>query len=185
MADGSLSRRYARALVSLGGSQAGVDKLVHDASELGKVLDTGNGELRAVLGNPGITVAERKGVLDAVLQRLDLHEYVANFARLLLDKGRFIHLDDITREAMALADEQAGRVRATVTTARSLDEATMRTIQQALSGACGKKVIARFRTNPRLIGGMVAQLGDTVYDASVRSRLMDIHQTLTLAPAEA
>lgn len=179
MADGSLARRYARALTGLGEGQAGRDKLVTDLNELSTVFDIGDGSLRAALTNPGIPVDQRRGVLDAVLARVEVHTYVKNFVRLLLDKNRFTELPGILEAAIEMADEQSGRVRAVVTTARKLDQDTMRTIQQALSKASGKHVIARFRTNPRLIGGMVAKVGDTVYDASVRSRLMGIHQALT------
>jgi F-type H+-transporting ATPase subunit delta len=179
MADGSLARRYSRALIGLADDQQGRDRMVNDLDAISKVFDLGEGDLRSALVNPGITLGERRAVLDVILGRVDAHTYVKNFLRLLLDKNRFDVLPDIVREAMALADDHAGRVRAVVTTARKLDQATMRTIQQALSRASGKHVIARFRTNPRLIGGMTAKVGDTVYDASVRSRLVDIHQTLT------
>jgi len=179
MSNGSLARRYGRALIGLAEDQRGRDSMVNDLDSVSKVLDLGDGELRAALVNPGITVGERRGVLDAVLSRIEAHTYVKNFLRLLIDKNRFDVLPDIVREAMGMADEQAGRVRAVVTTARKLDQPTMRSIQQALSRASGKHVIARFRTNPRLIGGMTAKVGDTVYDATVRSRLMDIHQAIT------
>ncbi len=179
MADGSLARRYARALISLGEDQAGRDRLVHDLDTVSLVLDVGSGELRSALNNPGITMAERRGVLEAVLGRVEAHTYVKNFLRLLLDKNRFALLPLILTESLAMADEQAGRIRAVVTTSRKLDQASMKAIQQALSNTTGKHVIARFRTNPRLIGGMVAKVGDTVYDASIRTRLMDIHQVLS------
>lgn len=185
MADGSLARRYARALIGLGDDQADRDRLVTDLNTLSEVLDTGDGALRAALVNPGIPVDERRGVLDAVLARVDVHTYVKNFVRLLLDKNRFTVLPEILDEAIAMADDLSGRIRAVVTTARKLDQDTMRTIQKALSSASGKHVIARFRTNPRLIGGMVAKVGDTVYDASVRTRLMDIHQVLASTPGGA
>ena len=181
MADGSLSRRYARALTDLGEDQAGRDRLVTDLNKFSALLDSGDGSLRSALTNPGIPVDQRRGVLDAVLSRVELHTYVKNFVRLLLDKNRFTELPGILAAAIEMADEQSGRVRAVVTTARQLDEGTMRTIQQALSQASGKHVIASFDTNARLIGGMVAKVGDTVYDASVRTRLMDIHQNLTLS----
>ena len=179
MADGSLARRYARALIGLGEDKQAGDQLVGDLDTMSKVLDTGDGSLRAALTNPGIPVDQRRGVLDAVLERVDVHAYVKNFLRLLLDKNRFTELPGILDAAVEMADEQSGRVRAVVTTARKLDQDAMKTIQKALSSASGKHVIARFRTNPRLIGGMVAKVGDTVYDASVRTRLMDIHQALT------
>ena len=56
MADGSLSRRYARALIELGENQQDQDRLVGDLDSFSKVLDTGDGSLRAALTNPGIPV---------------------------------------------------------------------------------------------------------------------------------
>jgi F-type H+-transporting ATPase subunit delta len=179
MADGSLARRYARAITELGDDQPARDKLVTDLSTFSDVLDTGDGSLRSALTNPGIPVDQRRNVLDAVLEHVDVHTYVKNFVRLLLDKNRFTVLPGILAAAIEMADEQSGRVRAVVTTARDLDQASMKAIQQSLSKASGKHVIAQLNTDPQLIGGMTAKVGDTVYDASVRTRLMDIHQTLT------
>ena len=169
MADGSLARRYARALILLGQAEGALDPIRAGLQQMQGTLDLNNGQLRGVLINPGIPQAERHAVLDAVLSRSGLHPFVNNFMRLVLDK---------TRAFEAMADELAGRVRATVTTARPLDAVTAAHVEHGLAKATGRTVIVSFDVDASLIGGMVAQVGGKVYDSSVRGRLEALHRTL-------
>ena len=179
MADGSLARRYARALILLGQENNALDAVGAGLGTIGAVLDLSDGQLRGVLVNPGVPLAERHAVLGEVLRRLGLHAYVNNFLRLLLDKSRFAVLPEITLAFGEMADELAGRVRATVRTARALDAVTSAQVEGALAQATGRTVVVRYVVEPGLIGGMVAQVGDKVYDSSVRGRLEQLQLALT------
>lgn len=179
MADGSLARRYARALILLGQENHALDVIGAGLATIGGVLDLNGGQLRGVLVNPGVPLAERHAVLSEVLRRLGLHAYVNNFLRLLLDKSRFAVLPEITLAFGEMADELAGRVRATVRTARALDAVTSAQVEGALAQATGRTVVVRYEVEPGLIGGMVAQVGDKVYDSSVRGRLEQLQLALT------
>ncbi|MFM2244688.1 MAG: synthase delta subunit [Pseudomonadota bacterium] len=179
MADGSLARRYARALILLGQENNALDAVGAGLGTIGAVLDLNDGQLRGVLVNPGVPLAERHAVLSEVLRRLSLHGYVNNFLRLLLDKSRFSVLPEITLAFGEMADELAGRVRATVRTARALDAVTSAQVEGALAQATGRTVVVRYVVEPGLIGGMVAQVGDKVYDSSVRGRLEQLQLALT------
>ena len=178
MAEGSLGRRYARALVSLGQESSCVERLDRDLAAFSEVLELGGGALRGALNNPGLTLDERRTVLEDVLKRVNLHPHVRNLLRLLNDKSRFFAFDDIRRAYTELADELAGRVRATVTTARPLGLSLRAQVQAALSKSTGKDVVVTFETDPTLLGGMVARVGDRVFDASVRARLAELEQIL-------
>ena len=178
MAEAALARRYARALVELGQSHDAVDRLGADLDVFSDVLDLGDGALRGALENPGVSGSQKRAVLDAVLERLDLHQLSANFLKLLVDKGRFLEFDGIRAAYRGMADALAGRVQASVQTARPLDAAMQAEVEEALSSATGKQVAVSWSTDPSLIGGLVAQVGDTVYDASVRARLAAIQSSL-------
>jgi F-type H+-transporting ATPase subunit delta len=184
MADGSLARRYARALVGIAQEERALDDMALQLMQFAVVLDRSTPEmagrtLRTVLDNPGVTHGERQAVLAQVLSRLSLHPMVANFLRLVLDKNRFGVLPEITREYIAMADSLSGRVRGTVTTSQSLSTSMADSVRAALTSATGKEVIIQFVVDPSLIGGMVAKVGDTVYDASVKGRLIELQQVLS------
>lgn len=179
MADGTIARRYARALVQLGQEAGEVDRLAADLTTFSGVLDLGGGQLRAALENPGITVAERRAVLEAVLAKMGLHAYSNNFLKLLMDNGRFTLLPGVRTAYQSMADDLANRVRAVVTSARPMDDAATARVRESLAAATGKSVSVDFQVDPALIGGIVARVGDTVYDASVRARLAAMQRALT------
>ena len=85
MANGSIARRYARALIALGQETGKTDTFAGDLTTFAGVLDIGEGELRLALSNPGLTTVERKSVLDGVLAKLKLDSDTANFLRLVVD----------------------------------------------------------------------------------------------------
>lgn len=179
MAEGSLARRYANALLGIGQEVGQVDAFAADLSAFAEALDEGGGILRAVLNNPGLTVTERRTVLQAVLAKMSLSPMVNNFLNLLVDKSRLIIFDQIQVAYQEMADGLAGRVRATVTTASPLHEAEQAQIEQVLSKSMDSTVVADFQVDPELIGGIVARVGDTVFDASIRSRLQDMREILS------
>ena len=178
MASGSIARRYARAFIALGQEGGKTDTFAGDLSTFSSVLDSGEGQLRSALTNPGLTTVERKAVLDQVLAKLKLDSDSANFLRLLVDKNRFGVFDGIQRAFNEMADEIAGRARAVVTTATELTADMRKTVKAALESSTGKTVDIDFQVDPTLIGGMVAQVGDISYDASVRARLEDLQSSL-------
>lgn len=176
MVEGSIARRYARALLEIGREEGQIDRLGDDLARFVRLV-TG-GDLGVVMANPVFTQAERRAVLDRLLPGLALHPHVVSFVRLLLDKDRFAAIIDIAREYRALADEVAGRVRATVTTAAELTTTTQDAVATALARSTGKKVVLETKVDPALLGGLVAQVGGRVYDASLRTRLERLQLTL-------
>lgn len=185
MASGSLARRYARALEALAAEERCIERVERDLTLFEQVLAVGDGALRDALVNPGLTSVERRAVLDEALRRVELHPYVENFLRLLVDRARFGHLEEIHAEYIRLADEHFGRVRAAVTTAHEAGPALRAEVVRSLETATGKTVIVEFLVDPWLLGGLVARVGDVVYDASVRGRLNELRLSLArVSPME-
>jgi len=174
---GSLSRRYAKALLEIGISQNTFDAL---GKELERAADTlrASPELRNALENPVFSLEKRKLIMDELSRRLALSKTVRNFIMLLLDKGRIARLPDISRVYLGLVDEHAGRVRATVVSARPLDPMLETRLKTALEKQSGKVVIFEKREDPSILGGLITQLGDTLYDGSVRTQLQELREEL-------
>lgn len=179
MTEGSVSRRYAKALLQIAQEVNSVDRYGNDLEKFWDVARLENGLLANALANPVFTKPERKLVLERVLPGMNLDNTVCNFLRLLLDKNRMDGMEGIVREYRAFADIEANRVRATVTTSAPLDAAAREQVLRALEISTGKSVVLDARVDPTLLGGMVAQVGSRVFDASLRSRLERLVLTLT------
>ena len=181
MPSSALSRRYSLALISLADENDLIEKIGEDLQTFSAVWTQGEGLLKNALLNPGISAQEREGVLKVVLDRLSLHKYLNNFLHLLLEKSRLLLLDEIIEAYQIMSDERSGRIRARVTTAADLKIEEKDSIRQTLAKATDvepDKLTIEFDIDSQIIGGIVARVGDTIYDASLRSRLQEIKQTL-------
>ncbi len=108
---GSISRRYARALLEVAGPQGSAEAVADELERLAQAVKASE-ELRNVLFNPAFDRAQRQSVVDALIGAMSLGPIVGNLARLLVDRDRFSHAGAIALSYRELADEQAGRARA-------------------------------------------------------------------------
>jgi F-type H+-transporting ATPase subunit delta len=168
--DGAVANRYARALFELATEKQLSDALGAELEALSETYAS-SAELRETLENPVFKLSERRAVLEQLLPRLAPSAHMRTFALLLLERGRISTLPSIARAYRLLVDSAAGRVRATVTSARPLDPATQAAVQRALEKRVGKKVLLTATVDPDLIGGIVARVGDQLFDGSLRTRL--------------
>ncbi len=175
--NGSLGRRYAKALLDIGIEQKTFDSF---GKELERTVDMfeRSAELSRTLGNPIFSMEKRRALLEELTRKLALSKTLRNFVMLLMDKGRIDALPSIARAYRTLVDEHANRIRAQVTTARPLDPALEKRLKSALEKKSGKTVVLEKREDASIVGGLVTQLGDTVYDGSVRSQLESMRNRL-------
>ena len=173
-----LARRYAKAIFEIGSQQGGLDKMGADLRTLANAMREST-ELQSALGNPAIRKADRRKIIDALLQRIGVVTVTRNTVYLLLDGTRLGSLPAISRELDAMIEAKAGRVAAEVVSAKPLDPAQLSQITATLEKLSGKKVSVSSRQDPDLLGGVVAKVGDTVYDGSLRTQLRTLRDELS------
>jgi F-type H+-transporting ATPase subunit delta len=167
---GSIARRYARALFEIGVGKGGFEALGGELEALAAVY-TGSPELRQTMENPVFKIAQKRAIVEKILPRVAPSPLMNRFVLLLVERRRIAILPQIARAYQELTDQQLGRVRATVTSAKPLDVLTQAEIQRALERRTGKKVLMKTEVDPALIGGVVARVGSLVLDGSLRTRL--------------
>lgn len=141
-------------------------------------LYTANHDLRSALANPSIDVDMRYAVLQDVADAEETPPAVQRLAALLLRRGRIAMLPDVAAVFSALVDERLERVRAQVTTAVELGGEQEAQLAQALARFSGKSVRLACGVDPDVLGGVVARMGSTVIDGSVRTRLERLRHAL-------
>jgi F-type H+-transporting ATPase subunit delta len=177
MISGSIARRYARALMAIGVDDGSYEQLGRELAGLADAMQI-SAELAATLSNPAFPRSDRKKVLEAILQRLGASRTIRNFTLLLLDRERLGIVPAVARELAAMIDEKVGRVSAEVVSATPLAPAQVAKLQRKLEQLSGKSVRMSTTADPELLGGVVAQVGDIVYDGSLRTQLRKIRQEL-------
>jgi F-type H+-transporting ATPase subunit delta len=167
---GSVSRRYAKAIFAIGVDKGNFEILGKELAELADLWKE-SPALRQTLENPVFKLSQKRTVLQSLMPRVAPARQVQSLALLLLERGRIAILPALARAYQEMCDEKLGRVRATVTSAQSLDIASEAEIRRALEKRTGKKVLMTTAVDPNLIGGVVAHVAGVVLDGSVASRL--------------
>lgn len=173
-----LARRYAKAIFEIGTAQSNLEPIGRDLRALSTAMKE-SAELATTLGSPAIRRSDRKKVIDALLDRVGAQPTTRNTVYLLLDGERLGSLPAIARELDRMIEAKAGRVSAEVVSAKPLDPAQLSQITTALESLSGKKVSVTSRQDPGLLGGVVAKVGDVVYDGSLRTQLRNLRDELS------
>ncbi|WP_428265808.1 ATP synthase F1 subunit delta [Haliangium sp.] len=177
MPAGSIARRYARAVLQIGVEDGTYEAIGAQVGALARAMKISE-ELAETLSNPAFPRADRRRIVTAILERVKAVDTVHNFCLLLLDRERLGVLPDISRELDRMIDERAGRIAADVVSAKPLTDAQLGKLKAALERLSGKQVQINKREDPELLGGVVAKLGDFVYDGSLRTQLGNLQSEL-------
>lgn len=172
-----VAKRYAKALLEIGKEDGNTELYGEQINAVVEMLAEAP-ELESALSNPGFDFDSRKKLLDAILGKLGLSPMVANFFRLLMDRGRIDAAKDIALMYGLLVDEVNGITRAEVRTAAALNEQEVKNLSDSLKGIAGQEVVLEVTEDPSLIGGVVAKIGDLVLDGSVKSQLENLKESL-------
>ena len=101
-------------------------------------------------------------------------EYFANFLRVLIRHGRLDMLPLIRQVLSKVQEEAAGKRQVRVKSAKPLSNGARSQICEQLKNKLGFDPVLHESVDASLIGGLVLQVGDTVYDSSLRSRLKQL-----------
>ncbi len=172
-----VAKRYANALLEVGIAHNKLEVIQAQVQDVAGVYEASN-ELRNVINNPVVRVAERHAIVRSVADKKGWDAFVKNFALILVDNNRFAAIPDIVDALNDLIDAHRGDVRAFVTTARPLQDAQAATVQGALAKMTGKNIILETRIDESLIGGIVTRIGNKVYDGSVKTKLASLKESI-------
>ncbi|HZJ49126.1 MAG TPA: ATP synthase F1 subunit delta [Acidimicrobiia bacterium] len=165
---------YASALIGVARAEGGAEEFVDTFYSAAKTISA-NTELRDTLVDPAIPVAIKQGIVtDLLAARVD--KAVVASINFIIASGLAKFLDEVASRLAELVAEREGTVVAEVKSAVSLDADQVARLEAALSRATGKRVQAKVSMDPSIMGGLVATIGDTVFDGSVRSRLDDVRE---------
>lgn len=162
-----LARVYAEALMAAAGDQG--DAVGGELTGVAQAV-TAKPDVFAFLSSGAVNRKAKLPILAAAFNHT-ASELIQKFLGVLAQNNRLALLPAIAASYQQLRDEAAGRVRVTVTSAVPLTDPQLDTLKATLADNLKAEPVIRTRTNPDLLGGLVVQVGDLVYDTSVRTRL--------------
>lgn len=178
MTNKTAALRYARALLDVAiKERANLEEIEGDLAGFADLF-TQYPALEKVLLNPAVPVPRKRAAVSAVLASAPVTPMVGKLLLLLADRDRLVLLPDLLAAYRDRMLEYRQVVRAEVTTATPIDATRAQQIQNSLAKTTGRTVTLSTRVDPRIIGGLVARIGSTVYDGSVVRQLERMRERL-------
>ena len=177
MIDSKISRRYAKALLSLGEEKGQYVQYGENLREFATFCAENN-EFFRVISSQLFTIEDRKKILEEILKKGNLSEMVNNFLKLLIDKNRIGAIAEISDYYSKLTDEISNITRAEIFTAKPLSSDTLIKLEKTLSSLVSKEVKTVVKEDKALIGGLLVKIGDLVLDGSIKAQLEGLKESL-------
>ncbi|MGD9117580.1 MAG: ATP synthase F1 subunit delta [Dehalococcoidia bacterium] len=174
MAGRVYARRYARAVFEIALERKELDKWRADLKQVAALGD--DAAFMAVIENPKVGFDKKEKLLAEALK--DVNPLARNLVYLLVSRGRFGMIGDITQEYHRLLDGYRGIEHAEVVTAVPLDDKEKKKLEEHLGEVVGKKIVLESSVDPSLVGGMIARVGGKLLDGSTYSKLLALKKDL-------
>ena len=135
-------------------------------------------ELVDAFYSPAVPRATKEKLLGELLALHPVTPVTSNFLRILLQNNRIQYLPQVYKKYLSSVNERKGIVSAKVSTAALLSPQELKNFGDRLAGFTGKQVTIEPQTDGNLLGGVVVQIGDTIFDGSIRARLLEMRKRL-------
>ena len=173
----AVARRYAEALVDSAEKEGGAGPALDEISEIERDIFKAFPRFAEILGSGRVPTSEKDRILIEIFEGR-ASSLVLRFLRVLNRHGRLDLLQIVLREAQSIWDRRSRRIPVKVRSAVPLNEGQLQSLRDRLAHLVAGTPILHVATDPSLLGGLVVQVGDTLYDASVKSRLAQLRHRL-------
>ncbi len=132
-----------------------------------------------VFTSPAVDPAEKQKALDQLVP--PTAKMAHNFLAILIERDRLGQVPAIAEAFRERVNKERGIITADVTTAVAMDPDLQQTVARRLGTQLGhdpSRLVIRPHVDPAIIGGVVARVGDTLIDDSVRGRIERLRRTL-------
>jgi F-type H+-transporting ATPase subunit delta len=167
---------YATALFEIARAEGNLERVEAELYQVAKVIES-NDELRSKLTDQALPVDLRQGIVEDLLEGR-AQPVTSSLVSFVVGAGRARDLPAIIERMVQHSAAERDQVVAEVKSAFPLDDDQQRRLAAALAARTGKQVSVKVNVDPSVIGGLVATIGDTVIDGSVRRVLEQLRTSL-------
>lgn len=173
----TVTTRYARALIQVAFREADPDRVERELGEFLAFL-SGQPEVARALLSRAVPPARKRDAVAALAAQGGLSPVVSKLLALLAERDQLALLSGLLAAYRERLLERRQIVPVEVTTAGPLPRDRAEAIERRLAAITGKQVSMVTRIDARIIGGVVARVGSTVYDGSIATHLKRVRRRL-------
>jgi len=172
-----VSRRYAKALMALSKQKGQHVRTHQELLAVAKIFKTDE-NVHNYFINPLINPDQKKTVIQNTFSNKGLSEEVYNLLLLLVEKNRIANFEEIVEAYQAQMDIEEGITRGSVMSAKALTDEAKKDLENKIHKILNKKIILTYKEDPKLLGGVIAQVGGWTFDDSIETHLIKLTEEL-------
>lgn len=165
----AVARRYAKGLFDVACEMNTVEEVAQELDQIAGFLEQ-EPDLQEVMEYRRVPTRVKKEIIRNLMQER-ISPVVIGFLEILIDKHRERNFSAIRESYHDFLRKHKNIVVAEVKTAYSLEPRFEVKLQEVLEKATGKNIELHVSVHPEIIGGLVVQIGDRVYDGSITKHL--------------
>jgi len=169
--------RYSLALYELSEEDKNVEEIENNSLLISKLI-SGSKELSDIIKNPTNKKEDLYLLVKKISDIYNLNNLFTKFLNFLVLKRRFFFVEKILYNYIKTCSIKRGEVIATLTTAKELNSGEIKKIKEDLTKYSSSKIKLNYKYDPNLIAGLIMQLGSTMIDTSIKSRLQKIQNKM-------
>jgi F-type H+-transporting ATPase subunit delta len=173
-----IAQVYARSLFEVAQERGELDEVREQLAQFADALESSR-ELATFFFSPYFSTEEKKDGLRRSVEGAT--ETIRNFLELLVENHRMPVVFRVRRELDRMWEEANRLLPVEITSAITLDESVASRIGEEIGRQTGRRVQLKSTVDPDVIGGIVLRVGNSILDASIRTRLENLRKQVARA----
>ena len=169
--------RYSLALYELA-KEANLLSLIEENSVAYLNLIDQSKEFNSFLKDPTLGQNILTDINNKISNNFKLENLFRNFLNFLILKRRYFYTEKILKSFIQTCSEKRGELKAEIKSAKSLTQDEIKKITDELSNNFKSKIKLSYKQDESLIGGLIVQVGSTMIDTSIKSKLQQIENRM-------
>lgn len=175
---GVAASRYALALYELSKEKNELNKTEIEVNAMRNLI-TSNFEFKNMIVSPIVDKTDQINVLKQLSEKFNFSYTFKNFLAFIASKRRLFFLNEILNNFTNLISLNRGEVKVKLISSKALDLEEIKKIKKDLEINYGSKLNINYIYDPELLGGLVVQIGSTMIDTSIKSRLKQYQKIMS------
>jgi len=171
------AERYSLALYELSTESNVTSQIEEQSLSVLKLLEQSQ-DFSNLIKDPTTSQDDLLKVVNTILENYKFDQLLKNFLSFLIQKRRFFFVERILKSFIEICSEKRGELKAELRSAKQLSNEEIKQITEELTKNFSSKIKLNYKHDESLIGGLVVQVGSTMVDTSIKSKLQQIENRM-------
>ena len=171
------AERYSLALYELSTESNVTSQIEEQSHSVLKLLEQSQ-DFSNLIKDPTTSQDDLLKVVNTISENYKFDQLLKNFLSFLIQKRRFFFVERILKSFIEICSEKRGELKAELRSAKQLSNEEIKQITEELTKNFSSKIKLNYKHDESLIGGLVVQVGSTMVDTSIKSKLQQIENRM-------